>query len=319
MDLRGEQSWNNDVGGALASALASGNLLVGVYGADDTLRYASAAFKQLFQLDNVDATMTFGDLIRRGASRKCGPRIDCGDVAAFIAQTQTRRRHQPGQRCFATDTLDGRWYWMTETLLESGWIVVVGAEISPLKHSELALTKAHSEALYEARTDFLTGLANRRHVLSYLDIVISTLPGLHSAQTPLSVALADLDRFKSINDDFGHLAGDDVLRDFAHLARTTTRRSDVIGRVGGEEFLVVMPGTTAVEAKAVLDRLRSAVAARRVPVTGAREVRYTVSVGITQVSLEDSVDAAFGRADAALYRSKKLGRNRVSVEGSDEA
>jgi diguanylate cyclase (GGDEF)-like protein len=319
MDFRGGQSWNDDVGGALASVLACGNLLVGVYGADDTLRYASAAFKQLFQLDIVDATMTFDDLIRRGASRDCGPRIDCGDVTAFILQTQTRRRQQPGQRCFATDTLDGRWYWMTETLLESGWIIVFGAEISPLKHSELALTKAHSEALYEARTDFLTGLANRRHVLSYLDIVISTLPGLRSAQTPLSVALADLDRFKSINDDFGHLAGDDVLRDFAHLARTTTRRSDVIGRVGGEEFLVVMPGTTAEEAKAVLDRLRSAVAARRVPVAGAREVRYTVSVGITQVSLEDSVDAAFGRADAALYRSKKLGRNRVSVDGSDEA
>jgi diguanylate cyclase (GGDEF)-like protein len=131
--------------------------------------------------------------------------------------------------------------------------------------------------------------------------------------------LADLDRFKSINDDFGHLAGDDVLRDFAHLVRTTTRRSDVIGRVGGEEFLVVMPGTTAEEAKAVLDRLRSAVEARRVPVAGAGEVRYTVSVGITQVSLEDSVDAAFGRADAALFRAKRLGRNRVFVDGVNDA
>jgi diguanylate cyclase (GGDEF)-like protein len=319
MDSSGGQSWNNDVGGALASALASGSLLVAVYGADDTLRYASAAFRQLFQLDSVDATMTFDDLIRRGASRNCGPRIDCGDVAAFIVETQTRRRHQPGQRCFATDTLDGRWYWMTETLLESGWIIVFGSEISPLKHSELALTKAHSEALYEARTDFLTGLPNRRHVLSYLDIVISTLPALQSAQTPLSIALADLDRFKSINDGFGHLAGDDVLRDFARLARTTTRRSDVIGRVGGEEFLVVMPGTTPLEAKAVLERMRSAAEARVVPVTAGREVRYTLSVGITEVSLADSVDDAFGRADAALFRAKKLGRNRVSVDGVDDA
>ena len=105
MDFNGCQSWNNDVRDALASAFASGNLLVGVYGADDTLRYASAAFKQLFELDSVDGTTTFDDLIRRGAARNCGPRIDCGDVTAFIVKTQKRRRQQPGQRCFSTDTL----------------------------------------------------------------------------------------------------------------------------------------------------------------------------------------------------------------------
>ncbi|MGV7240922.1 GGDEF domain-containing protein [Caballeronia sp. M23-90] len=292
---------------------------VAVYDADDKLRYASAAFKHLFQLDSVDATMTFDDLIKRGALRNCGPRIDCGVVISFIAEMQKRRRQQAGQRCFATDTLDGGWYWMTETVLENGWIIVIGSEISPLKHLELTLTKAHSEALNEARTDFLTGLPNRRHILSYLDILISTLSGSHNAQTPLSIAVADLDRFKSINENFGHLVGDDVLRDFAHLARTTTRRSDVIGRVGGEEFLVVMPGTTTDDAKAVLERLRRAVEARLVPVKGGSVVRYTLSVGITQVSPADSVDGAIGRADASLYKSKKLGRNRISVDISVDA
>jgi diguanylate cyclase (GGDEF)-like protein len=226
------------------------------------------------------------------------------ELTAAMSQPSSWRRRNEGRN---------------NPLLESSWIVVVGSEISPLKHSELALTKAHGEALYDARTDFLTGLPNRRHVLSYLDVAISMLPGLQSAQTPLSIALADLDRFKAINDEFGHLAGDDVLRHFAHLARTTMRRSDVIGRVGGEEFLVVMPGTTEEEAKAVLERLRGAAEARAVLASGGREVRYTLSLGITQVALTDSVDEAYGRADAALFRSKKLGRNRVLVEGLDAA
>ncbi|MCI0152294.1 GGDEF domain-containing protein [Paraburkholderia sediminicola] len=97
---------------------------------------------------------------------------------------------------------------MTETLLDDGWLVPVGSEISPLKENQRALAPAHERALHEARTDALTGLPNRRQVFDYLDAVIVTPP---TPETPIAIALFDLDRFKNINDDHGHLAGDQVL------------------------------------------------------------------------------------------------------------
>jgi diguanylate cyclase (GGDEF)-like protein len=123
-----------------------------------------------------------------------------------------------------------------------------------------------------------------------------------------------LDRFKNINDEHGHLAGDAVLCDFANLARSLVRRSDVIGRIGGEEFLLVMHGTTAAEALWAVERMRHAALSRIVLSVASKEVRYSVSAGITQVSRGDRLDETFYRADRALYKVKRLGRNQVLVE-----
>jgi diguanylate cyclase (GGDEF)-like protein len=296
---------------ALNRAFADGSLIVATYDPEDVLRYASAAFKRVFKLDAVEGTMTFADLIMRGARNGVGPIIDCEDVRIFIAETQRRRRGQPGQRFFTTDMVDGSWYWMTETLLDDGWLVLVGSEISPLKENERSLAHAHERALREARTDALTGLPNRRQVLDYLEAAIVTLP---APETPIAIALFDLDRFKNINDEHGHLAGDAVLCDFANLVRSLVRRSDVIGRIGGEEFLLVMPGTTAAEALRVVERMRHAALSRIVLSVASKEVRYSVSAGITQVSRGDRLDETFYRADRALYKAKRLGRNQVLVE-----
>ncbi|MFL9912716.1 GGDEF domain-containing protein [Paraburkholderia fungorum] len=296
---------------ALIRAFAVGSLIVATYDPEDVLRYASVAFKRAFKLDAVEGTMTFADLIMRGARNGIGPIIDCEDTRVFIAETQRRRRGQPGQRFFTTDMVDGSWYWMTETLLDDGWLVLVGSEISPLKENERSLAHAHERALHEARTDALTGLPNRRQVLDYLDTAIVRLP---APETPSAIALFDLDRFKNINDEHGHLAGDAVLCDFASLARNLVRRSDVIGRIGGEEFLLVMPGTTAAEALRVVERMRHAALSRIVLSVAGKEVRYSVSAGITQMSREDRLDETFCRADRALYKAKRLGRNQVSVE-----
>jgi hypothetical protein len=103
--------------------------------ADDTLRYASVAFQQLFRLDSVGAGMTVDDLIKRGVSPNCSPRIDCGDVAAFIEQTQIEGDIKPGSAILLPTPLDGRRFRLTETLLQSGWIIISDSEISPLKHS----------------------------------------------------------------------------------------------------------------------------------------------------------------------------------------
>lgn len=311
MNVRGEGPFGAGPADALVRAFAGGSLIVATYDPQDVLRYASAAFKRAFGLDAVEGEMTFADLILRSAELRIGPRIDCGDPETFIAEAQRRRRDEPGQRYFATDMVDGSWYWMTETLLDDGWVVLVGNEISPLKEHERALTNAHSRALHEARTDVLTSLPNRRQVLDCLTAAIDALP---DASTPLALVLVDLDRFKRINDEHGHLAGDAVLCEFAALGRRMLRPGDAMGRIGGEEFLIVMPQAAAAEGVQFAERLRQAAEEQVVKSPAGKAVRYTVSAGVTQAFRKDALQEAFARADHALYTAKRGGRNHVALE-----
>ena len=293
---------------ALFGALEGPHVLVGVYDPADRLDFANSTFNAAFQLDEAEREMTFADLVLHGVLRRCGARIDRGDALEFIAETQARRRGAPGQRNFATDLIDGRWFWMTETLLESGWLVVIGTEISTLRHGEQALIASRDRAIQEARTDVLTGLANRRHALSYLELAISAFA--HAA-VPLTVALVDLDHFKSINDTHGHAAGDAVLRDFADVSRKALRQSDLVGRIGGEEFLMVFPGTSVDDAVAAVERIRCSLIGRRVAIGAAVSIGYSFSSGVCGVELNDDTHMALERADRALYTAKRAGRNRV--------
>jgi diguanylate cyclase (GGDEF)-like protein len=180
---------------------------------------------------------------------------------------------------------------------------------------ELEASIARLDAV--ARTDPLTGLSNRRH----LDEVLGATSSQATCDEPCSVVAVDIDHFKSYNDSFGHGAGDEVLRVVATLLMSGTRAGDRVFRVGGEEFLVVLPGTTSDEALIVAERLRSSIAAHTWP---ARPV--TASFGVAtmsgpgpQADKSDVLDAA----DHALYRSKQSGRDRVtrtpSIEGRTTA
>ncbi|MEA3096735.1 GGDEF domain-containing protein [Caballeronia mineralivorans] len=295
---------------ALLRALDGSHMLIAVYDADDRLVFSNSTFNHAFRLDGETRNLTFSDLILHAAIHQCGPRIDRGKALEFIADAQTRRRRQPGQRTFATDLLDGRWFWMTETFFETGWVIVVGSEISELKQNEQALVQARDRAMQEAQTDPLTCLANRRRTLSHLEHAISTSV---CSNLPLAVALIDLDRFKSINDCYGHSAGDAVLKDFADASRNVVRRSDLVGRIGGEEFLVVLPGASADDASDVVERLRREVSDRRVRTDAGALVGYSFSAGVCELSAADDSGAALRRADSALYAAKRAGRNCVRV------
>ena len=157
-----------------------------------------------------------------------------------------------------------------------------------------------------AAEDFLTGLPNRRTLQHELEL---RLADTDRTGAPFVLALADLDRFKQVNDRYGHAAGDDVLRDFAQVVRTTLRARDSFGRWGGEEFLLILPDTTLQEAHRVLERVRMAVSERtRLPEP------VTVSIGYTEWSRGDGADAMLRRADAAMYRAKEQGRDRGVAE-----
>jgi two-component system cell cycle response regulator len=161
-----------------------------------------------------------------------------------------------------------------------------------------------------AVTDALTGLHNRRYLDSHLSALFQDAV---ARGRQISVLLLDIDRFKSINDTYGHDAGDEVLREFASRVRAHTRGIDVVARFGGEEIVVLVPDTAVEGAKAVAERIREQVDTMPFPIQGgATSVRVTVSIGVAARQAGDERGAdILKRADAALYRAKGEGRNRV--------
>ena len=168
-----------------------------------------------------------------------------------------------------------------------------------------------TEALRRAvGCDHLTGLANRRALFDACEL---ELQRWRRAPRPLSVVLIDADHFKRINDEFGHAAGDAVLRHLAAGMSATFRALDVVARLGGEEFVVLLPGCDEASAMAVAQRLCDSIAAQAVTVDGG-QVRCTISIGVAKMDdAIDSVDALIERADRAMYAAKTAGRNRVAV------
>lgn len=180
---------------------------------------------------------------------------------------------------------------------------------------ELASARARAEAradeaIHLAETDSLTEIANRRKVLSFLDTEIAKAAVLGG---PLSIAVLDIDRFKQINDRFGHAVGDQVIRRVAQVCALAIRGSDLVGRIGGEEFLIVLPATDAEMAFAVAERVRRTVEAIDWEPLDLQQV--TVSIGLTPLKGNIDREELMGRADRALYQAKDEGRNLLRQTG----
>lgn len=181
---------------------------------------------------------------------------------------------------------------------------VVFLDISARKAMEAELTRL-------ATIDMLTGVANRRHFMAQ---ATTELARIERFGQPASVLMLDLDNFKQVNDTHGHAAGDAVLKTFAATVCASLRKTDCIGRLGGEEFAVLLPGTDSAAALVFAERLRRATLLNSVAV-GQKNIVVTVSIGIAVMHATDaSPDEALARADAALYRAKAEGRNRVCLE-----
>ena len=194
------------------------------------------------------------------------------------------------------------------------WFALVGGYISRLRHrlseSNQNLQQAFDRIRELALYDEVTGLHNRRFVMEMLEHEHSRTRRTNGT---LAVALLDLDHFKHVNDNHGHTAGDQVLRRVAETLDASLRTVDGIGRYGGEEFLVVMPGADLEEGGAAAERLRAAVADCALGDI-APDLRVTVSIGVAELAPDEPLDEAIDRADAALYRAKHAGRNRVNAD-----
>lgn len=174
-------------------------------------------------------------------------------------------------------------------------------------HDALMAIQTRLEAI--ASTDDLTGLLNRR---AFLKLATRDIARYRRTNTPFSVLMMDIDHFKSINDNFGHAVGDAVLKRFAEVASPTLRAVDIFGRVGGEEFCIVLHNTTIQGAYVVAERLRKKIAEECL--AGPMTKPVTCSIGITEIDKSDvEISSLLQRADSALYESKQTGRNRSTV------
>jgi diguanylate cyclase (GGDEF)-like protein len=214
---------------------------------------------------------------------------------------------------------DDRWYQLQETRI--AWFdgrpakYSIAVDVTQLKGAQNALAEAHADLAIKNRelerltiTDSLTGIGNRRHLTAVLEHEVASA---RRSGLPLSLLLIDVDRFKLVNDTFGHQAGDAVLAKVAKAIVRNVRGTDTAGRWGGEEFIVVCPGTTETAGAAVAEKLRLAIAAQTHSDVGA----VSCSIGVAELQAGESAATMLGRADAALYCAKTEGRNRTAMAG----
>lgn len=216
-----------------------------------------------------------------------------GDAVGAIQETEALRKdgsRVPVERSVSAFRLGGRWY-----------AVATIRDIAERKATEARLLEL-------ATTDSLTGLFNRRRFMELAEREFARGKRYQGARTML---MMDIDHFKRVNDTHGHDVGDEVLRELARISRTALRELDILGRLGGEEFGVLLPETEAGPAMDVAERLRRAIEQTPIP-TGVGELRITVSIGAaTSKDDAETVETLLKRADVALYEAKQSGRNRV--------
>ncbi len=183
-------------------------------------------------------------------------------------------------------------------------------EISNLQHSLEAIRQ-------ESLTDPLTGLGNRKYFDRSLETAVESA---FETGEPLSLMMFDIDHFKSFNDSYGHLTGDQVLRLVGMSLKQSIKGQDITARYGGEEFAVVLPNTALRQALTVADHVRRAVMSKELKKKSTGEIlgRVTISVGVSMLKPGDDTDSLIERADACLYAAKRGGRNRVVCEADPE-
>jgi two-component system cell cycle response regulator len=192
-------------------------------------------------------------------------------------------------------------------------IARVRTQIRRKRHSDDLRNRLNAN-LELAVTDALTGLFNRRYLEAH---VRGLAEHAGKSRHPLSLLMVDIDHFKSVNDTYGHAAGDCVLREVAQRLRSNMRGIDLVCRFGGEEFVVVMPNTPMWSARQIAERVRSCVAAEPFRIDAVRRVAVTASVGLATLEAQaEDIDALFVRADQAMYAAKREGRNRVVADAA---
>lgn len=217
--------------------------------------------------------------------------------------------------------LEPGWFNVGLSLLGGGFavlMVLVGRQINRYTTEAIELRQRNEVLIKElesqASRDSLTGVVNRRY---FLETAKSRLQAPRSESTPIALLMIDLDHFKTVNDRYGHLGGDEVLVAVVDACVAHLRTGDTFGRLGGEEFALLLPGNSLSEARETAERLRQAIEALSIPLQGDT-VRPTISVGIAMAKPDETnLSDLMRRADLAMYEAKAQGRNRVFCADND--
>ena len=262
--------------------------------ADDKLVLYNSQAADYLGIDtkHIDVGVSLHDLMNAGTAE-----FDPGSL--LMQQLDASREGKP--QFFERDLAGGRILSVRANPIPGGGVITL--------YSDITERKAFERRLIDMATrDELTGLVNRREFFTL---------GHHEEERAkreghvVSVMMVDADYFKKVNDTYGHAIGDDVLRDLADNCRKIFRKTDIVGRYGGEEFAIVLPGAQEDMAKIIAERLRSSVAESVVP-SEKGDVKYTISIGIScAVGKDFKVEEVLDRADRALYTAKAQGRNRA--------
>ncbi len=227
--------------------------------------------------------------------------LDTGMLNCFEYQLETRKVDLPKNGPGGIQWFEARLYPLANLYHGQRAVTAMIINISERKTMQQRLRDL-------SYMDPLTAVANRRFFLEHLE---EELEGFLSDQTPVSVMILDIDHFKLINDSYGHLAGDQVLKDLVTIARSVLRKRDIIARFGGDEFIMSMVGVEIAETHQIADQLREQVKQHEFSIEGV-QLKVTISIGVSNASLYDTdISSIISRADKALYQAKELGRDQV--------
>jgi diguanylate cyclase (GGDEF)-like protein len=293
------------------SLLWSTPSLIAVFDASDRLILANEAFRETYFADPAQKPL-WGQIMRENHAHDRGPLIETDDIEAWLTAANARRGTVP-YRAFEAEMTDGRVFWITETVDQQGNLLVIASEITTLRASSRSVREERDAARRASWTDDLTGVANRRYVMKTLREWLA-----HQLELEVfgehAIALIDIDRFKKVNDRYGHEFGDAVLVQFCRRFVSGVRLHDLFGRMGGEEFLLFLPNCSVADAahrlQEILDDVKS------IRFAEAAGYSCSFSAGLCEVQPDKTLDETLSLADRYLYAAKAGGRQCI-VSGPD--
>ncbi|ENY8013066.1 diguanylate cyclase [Vibrio fluvialis] len=277
----------------------------------DNFIFCNNAFIRLFELDEQSiSSLTFDQFKFKVSEHLVASSVSKKKVRILLRHFDKGFRKKPF-RSYELEWCDNRWLLITEQQSVAGEIVLVANDITKIKEMEYKLKNAQKILKHQALTDELTGIPNRRQFMSNLEKEYNRAIRTGSKTC---LAIIDIDFFKSINDQFGHQIGDYVLKHFSTFLTKNLRKQDTIGRLGGEEFGILLPETNHYEAYEILNRLLDNMQSEPLDIVD-KHFKYSFSAGLVELKLVQnfSINTWISVVDKALYRAKSSGRGQVCL------
>jgi len=281
---------------------------IGIFDADDILVYTNSVLASMFNQPVALATgMSFDILARHSYLTQTGLKIESSSIEVWLKSAHQLRRSEKF-RSFEVDCYDNRWFLVTEHTADDDSILMFCSDITEQKKSTQKLNQLNQQLQLLANVDSLTGVYNRRYFLERSKIELARCI---REKKPLSLLMIDLDHFKLVNDNYGHEAGDNVLIHVSNLIRDLLRTYDIFGRLGGEEFAALLPGSTYSNSRGIAERIVSELGESGIMVN-SEKIQITTSIGIAEYhNTLGTLEKLIAEADRHLYEAKKEGRNQV--------